>query len=293
MPNLKNDIVRRLLSLGMTEREAKVYHSLLFKRIASASELQKYSGIPNSQIYGTIDSLVRQGYFTERQVNGKRTFEIVDPDISLISLLDKLKLRLEDGLDLKKTLAETYANGEIHKEPFEYIEVVHKNELIHRKFVELMQSAQNEVLNFVLPPFAAYSMEMFEEQNEAYYSFLNRGGQSLAILEIKPNSHLRMYRLAEINHKEKHPNENTRISAKLPLKLFIFDRKTMLITEKSASADDGALTMTIIKQKTTVEGYVNLFNFIWDQSMDIDAWVNSNESLLKEKLEEWKMTDNK
>jgi sugar-specific transcriptional regulator TrmB len=281
------------MTLGMTEREAKVFHSLLGKRIASASELQKYSGIPNSQIYGTIDSLVRQGYFIERQVSGKRTFEIVDPDLSLTPLLENLQSRLQDGDNLKQELAGIYANGEVHKEPFEYIEVVHKNDLIHRKFVELMTTAQFETLNFVLPPFAAYTMEMFDEQNEAYYGFLKRGGKALVLLEINDESHLRMYRLADINYHEKSPQELTRVSTKLPLKLFIFDRKTLLITEKSAAPDDHELTMTIIKQKTTVEGYVTLFNFMWDQAKTIDGWVAQNSTLLSEKMKEWQDSTNK
>jgi hypothetical protein len=79
----------------------------------------------------------------------------------------------------------------------------------------------------------------------------------------------------------------------LPLKLFVFDRQTILITEKSPLSSNGELTMTIIKQKTTVEGYVTLFDFMWDQAMPLEKWVSKNSSLLKKKLQEWETSTNK
>jgi sugar-specific transcriptional regulator TrmB len=134
-----NKFISGLMNLGLTEREAKVFFALLNKRVSTISELQKLSGVPNSQIYRTIDSLVRQGFFTERQVNKKRTFEIIDPNLSLTRVLEAIGSQLEAGTALKQELGDIYASGESHTDPFEYIEVLHGNENIHNKYNQLVR----------------------------------------------------------------------------------------------------------------------------------------------------------
>nr|MBC8394442.1 TrmB family transcriptional regulator [Deltaproteobacteria bacterium] len=175
MVNSKNNYVERLINLGMNEREAKVYLALLKTPNATASDLQKNSGLRQNKIYEIIGNLVRQGYCSERQEGRIRTYESLDPQTVLKEPILTLQTRLSDSIKLQKELHDLYNAAEKNIEPFEYIEVIHGNESIHKKFVTLLNEAENEILNFVRPPFAAHSLEMYEEQNEAYNRFLDKG----------------------------------------------------------------------------------------------------------------------
>lgn len=279
------------MSLGLTEREAKVFVALLDKRLAAISELQKLSGVPNSQIYRTIDSLVRQGFFTERQVNKKRTFEIIDPNLSLIPLLENIKSQLEAGNALKQELGELYINGESLSEPFEYIEVLHGNENIHNKFNQLQNAAKFEILGFTRPPFAYFTPEMQKEQFIATEKFMEKGGIARSVVEANDESPARIFKTIEqgmrmMREVDGSDQSELRVVAKLPIKMFIFDRDTLLITEKSSAIDETDLSMTVVKQKSMVEGYIALFDFLWDQGVGCDEWVANNVELFEKKLAE-------
>lgn len=61
------DAVRSLMSMGLTEYEAKLYVGLVALGDATASEASRAAQVPRSQVYGTAESLEEKGWIETRR----------------------------------------------------------------------------------------------------------------------------------------------------------------------------------------------------------------------------------
>ena len=273
-----------LMSLGMNERSAKVYLALLQKKDASVPELHKLTAIRQNKLYEVLNNLIRDGYCSEKKNGNKRFFNAVNPEISISRALRKIERNLEAGYILKDSLVKTYNNIEDIKEPFEYIEIIHGSDNLHNNYLEFMKNSKSEIFSFVRAPFAGMTVEKQEAQYNAFTDFQKKGGKARTIYEVNDNSIPVIFNI--INRKNREDIE-FRIASKLPLKMNIFDKQTLMIADKSTLAGENELSMTVIKQKTTVDGYYALMEFLWEQSEDYESWIANNKELMNNKLEEY------
>lgn len=270
--------VRTLVEIGMTEREAKVYMALLKRQTAMVAELQRDSGVPQSKMYETINSLVRGGFISEKREGRIRSFNIVDPRITLFSGFTDLERRLKESISLKSGFEEMYLQGDNITEAYEYIEIVRGMDNVHHRYVNLLKNAKKELRNFFRPPFVYYREGIRKEQVDAYLEFVERGGQGPFVMELNQDSPAWMVEELENDPDSK---DHLRICEKLPIKMTIFDGETLLISEFDEVGMDEELSMTVIKQRTTVKGYMALFDFFWDQGLKYEDWRNEKSELLK------------
>lgn len=258
-----------LISMGMNERNAKVYLALLRKRDASLSDLHKLSGVRQNKLYEVINNLIREGYCAEKKIGRKRFFNVIDPGTSIGSSLKKMEERLEKSYKLKNALEEIYHNTDEIKEPFEYIEVFHGNDNIHHHYCKLVKNSKEEILSFTREPFAFHTTEKQKEQEEVINNFLTRKGTVKSIYEkafYENNSEI--YTIEESGKIE----SEVRIADNLPLKMFVFDRKTLLISDETPLNIGNELRMVTINQQTIVNAFIALFDFFWEHSIDIKIW---------------------
>ncbi|RJP76597.1 MAG: TrmB family transcriptional regulator [Candidatus Zixiibacteriota bacterium] len=264
-----NRLLERLVDLGLSEREAKVYLALLSKRSACSADLQKSSGIPQTKVYEIIRRLVRQGYCRERRVGHKRSFEAIDPQTALNFHVQKLEVRLEDASSLKRELTEIFnAGGEV-MEPLEYIEILHGKESIHHHYCQLLRNAKREIMGFARPPYTCDTTEKEEEQARENEALVARGGLSLWVYELDDQADASHLSLAEFFHRR---GERIRVAQRLPLKMMVFDGREVLVTQQDPYALTGELTMSIIKQNTVANAYRALFEFFWNQAEEYESW---------------------
>ena len=262
-------LLKDLISMGMNERCAKVYLVLLRKKDASLSDLNKLSGVRLNKLYEVINNLIREGYCTEKKIGRKRFFNAIDPGTTISSNLKKMEEQLEKSYKLKNILEEIYNNTEEIKEPIEYIEIFHGNKNIHQQFCELIKNSKNEILSFTKSPWAVSTPKEHEEQGEAIKAFFQRNGISKTIYEISSKED---NDLIPIMERDRKVGEQGKISDKLPIKLYIFDRKTLLIADASPLSLTNELRMALIKQQTIVNAFIALFDFFWQQSIDVNEW---------------------
>ena len=264
-------IIECLADLGFSEREAKAYVALLGRRHATATELQKISGIPQSKIYEIIGSLVRQGYCLERKVGRKRSFEIIDPQVTLGAPFEKLQKKLKSCFTLRKKIYEIYANSDKVTEPLEYVEILRGNENIHHRYCQLVRNTNEEPLGFGRGPYACDTSEKAREQDKEESAVLLRGGIVRWVYEIRlPEEEwiLEDFKALQDN------GAGIRIAKTLPIKMMIFDRKSLLVAEEEPLAQRGELIMSIIKQRNIVNAFRALFEFFWNQSVDLEKWLS-------------------
>lgn len=282
--NIANSYITGLVELGMSEREAKVYLALINKPNASLAYLQKMSGVRSNKMSEVLNSLIRQGLCSEKRVGQRRYFDAMDPGTALKPIMEKIEVRLEKGNKLRKELRKLFESSEQILEPFEYIEIIHGNHNIHRRYVDLLKNAEFELFGFTRPPFASKTKEMRDEQSEAYFNYIKRGGKSRGVREVHKDSLPRMFHNIHEGYKME---ENFRIVPNLPLKMFVFDRKILLIAEKESLTEESDLTMTVVKQRAMIDGYIALFDFFWEQGLEYDAWIKGKEQLMEQKLAEF------
>ena len=267
--NGDSKFLNSLKNLGFSERQAKVYAALLEKRDASLTDLQKISGVPHSKVSEVVNYLLREGYCSAKKIGNRRYFNVVNPKSSFSSSLKNMEDNLNESYKLTNEMEEMYNNSDKIKEPFEYIEVFHGNKNIHQKFCSLLKNAKNEVLSFTKPPWADVTPEEIKEQADLQKTYLENGGINKTIYEISSKDDNFIIGIMERDLKI---GEQSRISMELPLKMFIFDRKELLIADSSSLAPTNELRMALIKQQTIVNAFIALFDFFWQQSMDSKSW---------------------
>lgn len=263
-------VIERLINLGMSEREAKVYICLLNKRVANANELQRLSGIPQNKVHATIGSLIRQGYCKERKEERKYIYEIINPRDTIDIPIKKLEDKLKDSIELKKELVDIYSKDVELTEPLEYIEILYGKENIHQHYCQLIREANKEILGFGRPPYTCDEKEKVEEQIRENLAFIARKGVNRWVYEF--NSPNYNWIIPGLQQGQK-TGAQFRVAESLPLKMMIFDRKTLLIAEEESMVQSDDFIMSIFKHSSMVKGYVTLFEFFWNQSIELDEWI--------------------
>jgi HTH-type transcriptional regulator, sugar sensing transcriptional regulator len=265
-----NHIIESLLDIGMSEREARVYLALLKKRYAAAADLQRISGVPQSKIYETIGGLVRQGLCIERKVGRKRTFEITDPAVTLENSFGRLEERLNKALKQKMEIINLYQKADSGAEPLEYVEIIRGNDIIHQHYCQLVHNTEFELLGFGRGPYACDTSPKLNEQNQEQWGLIKRGGISRWVFEVSPSDNSWIVPQMSLMQER---GQRHRISEHLPLKMMIFDRKTVLVAQEDQLYPTGELTMSIIKHNAVAGAFIALFEYFWSSSLELDSWA--------------------
>ena len=194
-----------------------------------------------------------------------------DPRNALSFHLPKLETRLENARHLIDDLSARFASSDEVTEPLDYIEILHENDKIHRRYCQLVKSTGEELLGFGRGPYACDTTDKANEQDEEEAGILHRGGKVRWVYEINlPEEEWVLEDLTPLQEK----GAGIRIAKSLPIKMMIFDRKTLLVADEEPFTQPGELTMSIIRQKTIVNAFMALFEFFWQQSTELDVWMN-------------------
>ena len=272
MSDNNNNFIEKLNSLGLSQREAKVYLALLKNGTASASNIQDASGIPRTKVYEITKSLVQKGYCKARRAGREITFDTIDPKTAFGSQIPKIEDKLAQTKNTINELGEIFSNSGHYTESLEYVEILHGNEIVHQHYCELVRNAETEILGFGRGPYAWNSSKKLEEQKEALLGLLKRGGQSRWVFEVTDGPTDWMLDYFEVLRANR---IDTHISDSLPLKMMIFDRQSVLVAQEDQIKMGGELTMSIIKQSTIANAFMALFEYFWVQSIDYISWNNS------------------
>ncbi len=271
MPQNETNILRCLTDLGMSEREAKVYLAILKMKSASAADLYKPSGIPRTKIYDIIKSLVFQGYCSEKRVNGKIIYEVIDPGSALQARFLEYEERYRNSQKIREELKAIYSREGEAVEPIEYVEFLHGKASVHHYYCGLIRAAKSEILGFRRGPYAFDTIEKDDEQDLALMDFLRRGGESRRVFEVNSASDADVF-----DHEhfiiEQTMGARIRINRKLPLKMFLFDREIVLVAQEDILSRTGELVMSVIKNKAVADAFTALFEHFWENSVDFNKW---------------------
>jgi len=103
----RDEIIKILQKIGLTEYESKAYVALTFLGIGKAGEISKEAGIPQSKIYQTLENLVEK-QLVEVFDGRPKEYRIVNPRIALSKLLkekeEEIRLAKKELFSIMKLL---------------------------------------------------------------------------------------------------------------------------------------------------------------------------------------------
>lgn len=135
-----NDLIAKLVDLGFSEYEAKIYLVLLRQSPSTGYEISKASGVPTSKIYENLQRLKNKGliFSTEDKPEQAKKYIPIEPQ-ELCSLLSR---KIKRNLD---QVATALANNEPLRES-SHIWAISGRDAILTKAETLIQQAMKTVL---------------------------------------------------------------------------------------------------------------------------------------------------
>ena len=270
---------------GLNTYEAKSYMSLLEKDQLTAVEVAKISGVPRARIYETLENLSQKGLC--REIPGKvKKYRAVDPSI----LIDKFNVKYHEAqkkleekseeLSRTKKDAEDFINNLIPlfqksrelTDPLDYIEVVKDPLQVHHRICKLADESEKEILVFTKPPYSVPRGEMLKQQVKAEDKALAKGILNKSIYEMPPDPEEKGYLIEDIKNMIA-AGEQARIIDELPVKMAIFDERSVVYFLEDPLLRKVSLTSMIIQHRSLARLLKIAFEAVWARAMEVDEYL--------------------
>jgi len=242
--------VKKLQQICLTEKEARIYESLLEAGEAPAQEIAIRSGINRATTYIALDNLVSLGLVRRLNKKNKTTFRLESPQ-QIIDLLERKKEDVEVKIKLAKEMLpelemlEKMTGEKANVRFFEGKEGIKmiQDDIFHSspKTIDQIYNINEALNNFPVSP-------NDHRQRIKDKKIIRR---NLVVYEPKePIPHLPLFKL-----------EQRRL---LPQNKIPFHMELVLYNDKAAIVSTKGKWMgVIIESKPIVEGFKFLFEFAW------------------------------
>ena len=268
--------ISKFLELQLTEREAKIYMTLLSKKSFTAVELQRAVNLPRTKIYDVLQKMVRRGIVIERPIDSLKYYEAVNPDLAFKRVVEKYKREFESDLekklkaagDLVQLLTPVYEENRDVVSPLDFIEILRDSDYIQKRFITKYVDSKHEVLTFTKGPFIANNPAKLQDQMDVQEDFLRRGGKSRAVYELKDL--LKYDWLYESLKEIKGSGEEVRIVDSLPIKMLIFDSESVMFPLRKGTNEQSSIVSVWIEHTELASACKILFETFWDKGKTLD-----------------------
>ncbi|MFF0365923.1 TrmB family transcriptional regulator [Micromonospora sp. NPDC005087] len=232
-----------LSAFGLTELEETVYLELVRGRAGTATELAQRVAVTVAEAEQALDALARAGLV--RLVAGRAG--AAPPDLAIESLLNQRMRELQEArVGLSEWLREQRAADPMDQG----VQLVVGVPAIMQAFDQFLRGAQDEVLGFDRPPYAAVLHD-----NPTEVELLDRGVRFRVVYDRhgleRPGAAAHIGRFVAAG-------EQARVATNVPAKLAVADRRVALLSfpTQDQSVEPWAL---VVRGVTWVEVLVALF----------------------------------
>jgi sugar-specific transcriptional regulator TrmB len=254
--------IDKLVNVGLTENEAKVYCCLLRKQQFTATEIAHCSGVNRSKIYSVLASLAQKGLCSEK-LGKVRRFEAIQPDTAFQKLIEDQKKKLQTISNLPNLLMPIYNSNKTNSSPFDFIQVFSTPASIIKKNHTLELESKEFVLSFCKPPYAmTKSIDIHEEQWES----MKKGVIYKSIFEVEPDNldfFARQMKSFEDN------GEEIKVAYHLPIKLHVFDDQIVMFSMINKINPEENLTYLVIEHPDLAETLIDTFYLHWKKALTV------------------------
>lgn len=261
-------MVERLVRLGLTQYEARAYVALVRRAGSTPAEVAKVAGVPRPRIYDVIASLETKGLASERPGRTAR-FVATPPDEATSILMgshrERLQLLEADADAVRMELGPAFLEGSMQSNPLDYIELIRSPEAIAKRFFELEQSVEREILVFSKMP----TVVRVEENDVGLDVARVREMRSLYEFSLldDPVSCDGVQHFIEAG-------EEVRFVEELPMKLGIIDERIVMLAmvdPVAGEAGDSGLTTLVIEHAQLARCLKIAFEQVWATGISFAA----------------------
>lgn len=280
-------ILKRFKEIGLKPSEAKTYLSLLQRDTLTVSEVAKLAGIPRANAYHALEELMVKGMCVAKPGETKK-YSASDPSILVEKfhiqadenakrhlqdltekekgVLEKNKATKENISALLQELKPQYEKSRLETNPLDYIEIIKDPYQIHKRFMQLVAEAKEEILVFTKPPFSR-SPEQRDEHLDQETEVLKRGIRGRCIYEI-PTDEDESRWLSEHIKGAVRAGEEARVLEDVPMKMAIFDSRIVLFALGDPLSKGPSLTSQIVEHRDLARSLKILFESLWEEAED-------------------------
>jgi len=280
-----------LRQIGLSPYEVKSYLSLLQRDTLTVPEVSKLAGIPRPSAYDALEKLMTRGMCSPKPGNTKK-YSSTDPalfkdkflmevdkatELELQKLHNSVKEREKEILEKNRAMKEEigtvteelrphYEDSRQETSPLDYIEITKDPYQIHKRFMQLVAEAKEEILVFTKPPFSR-SPEQRDEHLDQETEVLKRGIRGRCIYEI-PTDEDESRWLSEHIKGAVRAGEEARVLKDVPMKMAIFDSRIVLFALADPVSKEPSLTSQIVEHRDLARSLKILFESLWEEAQD-------------------------
>lgn len=262
--------LRTFIEIGLTEREAKVYMTLLSGRVFTAADLQKEVNIPRTKIYEVLNKMVSRNICIEKKLGKNKMYEAVEPKLAMERIYNSYQNELDSKRKLIAEITEAFTpifeKSKSIVNPLEFIDVMKEKTQIHKRYTSCVKGTRREMLTFNKGPYACDNEERLGEQEDEEAKLLRRGGVVKNIYEYGEfNSE--PWLLESVRNSIKF-GQKAKVVNRLPIKMLVFDEEKVMFPLEQPIKESNELTMIYIEHKQLAEACRILFDSMWENGSD-------------------------
>jgi sugar-specific transcriptional regulator TrmB/DNA-binding CsgD family transcriptional regulator len=243
---------RPLQALGIDAFEEDVYRVLL-EGSGSLREASRRLGATTARVRGAIEHLQALGLVTGSASRPVR-FSAVSPELAFEVLIRQGEEELRDARAAVAELQAAYAKAVPAEGPQQLVEVIIGREAVVQHVMQLQRAAQEEILVFDRPPYAAANRQVTSAEVE----HLRRGVRARVIYDRsaleEPGQLAVMRELSMLG-------EIARLSENLPTKMLIVDHRRAIVPLNDV--EPGVHGVALIEASPLLDALVALFEVLW------------------------------
>lgn len=267
------EYIEHLVRAGLTLYEAKTYYALLQKNDMTATEISRLAGVPRTRIYEVLNNLVQKGFCAS--IDGKiRRFRGINPQFAFNDFIDDMENELtrkkEEVISIREKLIPIYETDKNDSESIEYAYIVKERNHITEKMNELGESAETEIITFSKAP---YAIEMEKAIERGYVEYIE--GLEYKFItdekDLEEDINLNFLKLWE------NAGADIRVVKEVPVKMVIFDRKTIVISLPDKITTKPQFTSMIIDHEDLSRFFMQIFDLYYREGIKLNEYLETKE----------------
>jgi len=249
--------------VGVGEGEERIYRTLLRLGVASVAELAAATAADDLPLRATLSTLEEKG-LASRAPGPQERFVPAPPDVAVEALAAR---RSEEVA--RARLAATELMGQFRAGPgrdsaADVLEVVTGTAAVRSRFEQLQRTAVDELLVFDKPPYTTQA----QDNDGTERAVLHRGVRCRVVYDrsslAEPSQPRTIEELAAAG-------EDARVSAEVPMKLVICDRRLALTPlSLQQGLTDAAL---VVHASGLLDALAALFESVWQRAIPLPEMI--------------------
>ncbi len=266
---------KTLTELGFTVLESMIYLALIDNPPMTGYGISKIIGKPVANTYKAIESLSSKGAVLCEN-SGKGLVSAVNPkdlhEILQHSRQKEFENQQQKSKNIFSDLGERFSQQLLKSDSHDQIKVIRGIEQNHHNFIKTMEEVRFEMLEITQAPYVLLKDEYTKKiATEIFNNMFKRGVKVKCIYKNEKELHS-LYPLIKIDASE----EESYVKDKLPMKMYIYDRKKVVFALPTDSTSLENLIMINIEDEGFANFCVYNFNNLLKESITLEEWAKVN-----------------